>query len=162
MPDEYDTGVVVKVKVPSYRGIENPFGHIWSWTDGCKCAIESDADGGVSSFYTCDNPANYQDTNYDNYVKRGELPRKEGYVKRMMIGEYGENMPTEVGAGSTTYFADYFYTNIPASGVAQRGVLFGGRASNGADAGLSYAATANAASHTAAHFGSRLCFIPAA
>ena len=27
-------------------------------------------------------------------------------------------MPTEVGAGSTTYFADYFYTNIPASGVA--------------------------------------------
>ena len=90
MPDEYDTGVVTKVKVPSYRGIENPFGHVWSWTDGCKCAIESDADGGVSSFYTCDNPANFQDTNYDNYVKRGELPRKEGYVKRMMIGEYGE------------------------------------------------------------------------
>ena len=139
MPDEYDTGVVVKVKVPSYRGIENPFGHIWSWTDGCKCAIESDADGGVSSFYTCDNPANYQDTNYDNYVKRGELPRKEGYVKRMMIGEYGENMPTEVGAASTTYFADYFYTNIPASGVAQRGVLFGGAANCGAYAGLSCA-----------------------
>ena len=59
----------------------------------------------------------------------------------MMIGEYGENMPTEVGAGSTTYFADYFYTNIPASGVAQRGVLFGGRAANGASAGLSCAAT---------------------
>ena len=159
---EYDTGVVVKVKVPSYRGIENPFGHIWSWTDGCKCAIESDADGGVSSFYTCDNPANYQDTNYDNYVKRGELPRKEGYVKRMMIGEYGENMPTEVGAGSTTYFADYFYTNIPASGVAQRGVLFGGFANIGAYAGLSYANTNNAASYTNAFIGSRLCFIPAA
>lgn len=162
MPDEYDTGVVVKVKVPSYRGIENPFGHIWSWTDGCKCAIESDADGGVSSFYTCDNPANYQDTNYDNYVKRGELPRKEGYVKRMMIGEYGENMPTEVGAGSTTYFADYFYTNIPASGVAQRGVLFGGSANSGAAAGLSCAHTNNAATATSAAIGSRLCFIPAA
>lgn len=162
MPDEYDTGVVVKVKVPSYRGIENPFGHIWSWTDGCKCAIESDADGGVSSFYTCDNPANYQDTNYDNYVKRGELPRKEGYVKRMMIGEYGENMPTEVGAGSTTYFADYFYTNIPASGVAQRGVLFGGSANYGAAAGLSFANALNAATYTYAYIGSRLCFIPAA
>ena len=162
MPDEYDTGVVTKVKVPSYRGIENPFGHVWSWTDGCKCAIESDADGGISSFYTCDNPANYQDTNYDNYVKRGELPRKEGYVKRMMIGEYGENMPTEVGAGSTTYFADYFYTNIPASGVAQRGVLFGGSAHNGATAGLSCASTPYAATNTYAYFGSRLCFIPAA
>lgn len=80
----------------------------------------------------------------------------------MMIGEYGENMPTEVGAGSTTYFADYFYTNIPASGVAQRGVLFGGYASSGAFAGLSCARTASAASYSFAGIGSRLCFIPAA
>ena len=80
----------------------------------------------------------------------------------MMIGEYGENMPTEVGAGSTTYFADYFYTNIPASGVAQRGVLFGGRANNGADAGLSYATTSYTATNATAFLGPRLCFIPAA
>jgi len=79
-----------------------------------------------------------------------------------MIGEYGENMPTEVGAGSTTYFADYFYTNIPASGVAQRGVLFGGNALSGAYAGLSYAYTYSAATYTSANVGSRLCFIPAA
>ena len=80
----------------------------------------------------------------------------------MMIGEYGENMPTEVGAASTTYFADYFYTNIPASGVAQRGVLFGGSANHGASAGLSYAAADSAATSAAAAIGSRLCFIPAA
>ena len=80
----------------------------------------------------------------------------------MMIGEYGENMPTEVGAGSTTYFADYFYTNIPASGVAQRGVLFGGSANAGASAGLSCALTDYTASYTYAYIGSRLCFIPAA
>lgn len=71
-------------------------------------------------------------------------------------------MPTEVGAGSTTYFADYFYTNIPASGVAQRGVLFGGLAYYGAYAGLSFASTYYAATRTLANFGSRLCFIPAA
>ena len=80
----------------------------------------------------------------------------------MMIGEYGENMPTKVGAASTTYFADYFYTNIPASGVAQRGVLFGGHASNGAYAGLSCAYSTNTASDASAAVGSRLCFIPAA
>ena len=80
----------------------------------------------------------------------------------MMIGEYGENMPTEVGAGSTTYFADYFYTNIPASGVAQRGVLFGGDANYGAAAGLSCAAASHAAAYAFAAIGSRLCFIPAA
>ena len=79
----------------------------------------------------------------------------------MMIGEHGDIMPTEVGASSTTHFADYFYTNIPASGAAMRGVLFGGRAAYGAYAGLSCANTRYAASAAAAHFGSRLCFIPA-
>lgn len=161
MPDEYDTGVVTKVNVPSYRGIENPFGHIWSWTDGCKCEIQSDADGALSKFYVCNDPAKFQDTSYTDYEQRGELPRKEGYVKRMMIGEHGENMPIEVGGSSTTYFCDYFYTNIPASGSAMRGVLFGGFAYSGANAGLSCALTYNSASYTAASVGSRLCFIPA-
>ena len=161
MPDEYDTGVVTKVNVPSYRGIENPFGHIWSWTDGCKCEIQSDADGALSKFYICNDPAKFQDTSYTDYEQRGELPHKEGYVKRMMIGEYGENMPIEVGGGSTTYFCDYFYTNLPTSGSAMRGVLFGGYAAYGALAGLSCANTFSAAAYTLARLGSRLCFIPA-
>ena len=78
----------------------------------------------------------------------------------MMIGEYGENMPTAVGASSTTYFADYFYTNV-VSNTGQRGVLFGGGAGNGAGAGFSCAYTHRAASYTAAGVGSRLCFLPA-
>lgn len=162
MPDEYDPGVVTKVNVPSYRGIENPFGHIWSWTDGCKCEIQSEEAGGLSKFYVCDDPAQFQDSSYNGYDYRGDLPRKEGYVKRIMGGEFGENMPVEVGGGSTTYFADYFYTNIPASGVAMRGVLIGGNAINGAFAGLAYANTYYAATSTSAYIGSRLCFIPAA
>ena len=78
----------------------------------------------------------------------------------MMIGEYGENMPTAVGASSTTYFADYFYTNV-VSNTGQRGVLFGGYADNGAAAGFSCAHTHYAASGTVASVGSRLCFLPA-
>lgn len=159
MPEEYDATPFV-VKVPSYRGIENPFGHIWHWTDGCLCMIQSEADGGRSIFYTCDDPALFSSTTVENYQERGDLPRKEGYVKTMMVGEYGEIMPTEVGAGATTYFCDYFYTNIPASGVALRGVLFGGYAYHGASAGLAFAFTHNAPSVTSAHIGSRLCFIP--
>ena len=80
----------------------------------------------------------------------------------MMIGEYGENMPTEVGGNSATYYCDYYYTNIPASGTAMRGVLFGGHANYGANAGLSCARTGNAAAYTYAYIGSRLCFIPEA
>lgn len=148
------------LSVPSYRGLENPFGHVWSWTDGCKCNIQPDASGGLSEFFVCTDPAKYQDSNYTDYEKRGELPRKEGYVKIMMIGEYGENMPVEVGASSTTYFADYFYTNV-ASNTGQRGVLFGGYAYNGAYAGFSCANAYYAASTTYTYVGSRLCFLPA-
>ena len=161
MPDEYDPGNTTNVKIPSYRGLENPFGHIWSWTDGCKCKIQSVESGGLSEFYVCSDPSKYQSTDYTDYEKRGELPRSEGYVKVLMVGEYGENMPATLGASSTTYFADYFYTNIPTSGEAQRGVLFGGYATYGARAGLSCADTLNAPSTANAHVGSRLCFLPA-
>lgn len=81
-------------------------------------------------------------------------------MKKMILGEDGEIMPLEVGAGSTTYFCDYFYTNIPASGVSERGVLFGGSASYGATAGFVCAYTNYTATYTNANFGSRLCFYP--
>lgn len=162
MPDEYDPGVVTKVKVPSYRGIENPFGHIWSWTDGCLCLIQSNDAGGRSIFYTCDDPTLFGSTEaaLANYQERGDLPRTAGYVKTLMVGEYGENMPIAVGASSSTYFCDYFYTSIAESGQALRGVFFGGTANNGAYAGLASAYTSDAPSGTGAGVGSRLCFIP--
>ncbi|MDR1756126.1 MAG: hypothetical protein LBR65_04085 [Culturomica sp.] len=157
LPAEYGT---LTVQVPSYRGVENPFGHVWKWTDGCKCMIRSDADGALSEFYVCDNPANFTSSGETNYELRGYLPRNEGYVKEMILGEYGEIMPLAVGAGSTTYFCDYFYTSKPSSGVSERGVLFGGYASFGALAGFVSASTDAAAADTHAAFGSRLCYIP--
>lgn len=165
MPAEYNPGgTALVVKVPSYRGIENPFGHIWSWTDGCLCLIQSNAAGGRSIFYTCDDPALFGSTEaaLANYQERGDLPRTEGYVKTLMVGEYGENMPIAVGASSSTYFCDYFYTSVPESGQALRGVLFGGTATDGTSAGLAYARAYYAPSYTTAYFGSRLCFIPEA
>ena len=90
---------------------------------------------------------------------RGLEARKEGYVKALIFGEFGEIMPEEVGAGTTTYFCDYHYTNIPTT-EALRGVLFGGGANYGAAAGLASASSNYAPSSTNAHIGSRLCFIP--
>ena len=146
--------------VPRYRGIENPFGHIWKWTDGCKCIIQSEASGALSKFYVCDDPAKFTASGVGNYDYRGDLPRKEGFVKALILGEDGEIMPLEVGGGSTTYFCDYFYTNIPSSGEAERGVLFGGAAYRGANAGFVCAATVHAPASAYADFGSRLCFDP--
>lgn len=155
-----DGSTVKTFAVPRYRGVENPFGHIWKWTDGCKCIIQSEASGGLSKFYVCDNPANFTSSGTTNYDYRGNLPRSEGYVKALILGEDGEIMPLAVGGGSTTYFCDYFYTNIPTSGESERGVLFGGDATHGANAGFVYAATGSTAAYALAPVGSRLCFDP--
>lgn len=156
------TTVHYAAPVPSYRGVENPFGHIWKWTDGCLCNIQSEAAGGVSMFYVCDNPANFASSISANYDYRGDLPRSNGYVKEVILGEYGEIMPLSIGGGSTTYFCDNFYTDIPGSGSATRGVLFGGSANSDAYAGFVFAYTNVTPSGTNANVGSRLCFIPAA
>lgn len=155
-----DGSTVKTFAVPRYRGVENPFGHIWKWTDGCKCIIQSEASGGLSKFYVCDNPANFTSSGTTNYDYRGNLPRSEGYVKALILGEDGEIMPLAVGGGSTTYFCDYFYTNIPTSGESERGFLFGGFANRGAGAGFVCAATGYTATYATAILGSRLCFDP--
>ena len=141
-----------------YRGIENPFGHIWQWTDGINVRINPGSNG-LSEVFVCSDPSKFNDSNYNGYSHVGNEARAEGYVKEIIFGESGEIIPALVGGGSTTYFCDYHYTNIPAS-VALRGVLFGGDAIHGAYAGLAYADSTNAPSNALAGIGSRLCFIP--
>ena len=123
MPTEYDASSK-KVKVCRYRGIENPFGHIWQWTDGINVRINPGSNG-LSEVFVCSDPSKFNDSNYNGYSHVGNEARAEGYVKEIIFGESGEIIPALVGGGSTTYFCDYHYTNIPAS-VALRGVLFGG------------------------------------
>lgn len=162
MPDEYDAETPLITYVPSYRGIENPFGHIWKWTDGIHVKVQSEDAGGKSILYTSNNPANYQDTDYDGYEEKGEIARASGYIKKILLGDDGDIIVSKdgnTGGSSTTYFCDYFYTNIPSSGEVLRGVLFGGRAAYGSTAGFSSAVTYNAPSLTSAYVGSRLCFI---
>ena len=150
------------VKVPRYRGVENPFGHIWQWTDGINIRISPNAPtgDGLSKVFVCTDPSKFKDNGYDGYSHVGNEARTEGYVKEVIFGENGEIIPAAVGAGTTTYFCDYHYTSIPAAETL-RGVLFGGNANNGANAGFAYADAHNVPSSTYANIGSRLCFIPA-
>lgn len=159
-----DDTITKDFDVPRYHGIENPFGHIWHWTDGINVRISATKENGgddLSKVFVCHNPAKFSDTGYDGYSHVGNEARNEGYVKEVIFGVGGEIMPKLcTGGGSTTYFCDYHYTNIPNSGEALRGVLFCGSAFNGAFAGLAYAHSSHAPSYTYADVGSRLCFIP--
>lgn len=148
--------------VPRYRGVENPFGHIWQWTDGINVRISPTVENGgdgLSKVFVCSNPALFKDNGYDGYSHVGNEARNEGYVKEIIGGEYGEIMPAVVGGGSTTYFCDYHYTNIPTAETLL-GVLFGGGANHGASAGFAYTFSGNVPSNTSSAVGSRLCFLP--
>lgn len=157
-----ESGAELKTtNVPRYRGIENPFGHIWKWTDGINIRISpTEANGGdnLSKIFICEDTSKLNDTNYTGYQHVGNEARTEGYVKEIVFGEGGEVMPSVVGGSSTQFHCDYHYTNIPTT-EALRGVRFGGLADCGANAGLASAYSYHAPSSAGASLGSRLCYV---
>ena len=158
-----DESISKTFDVPRYRGVENPFGHIWKWTDGCNIQVSASQENGgtgLSKAFICHNPANFQDSNYANYSHVGNIDRVVGFIKEVLFGVGGEILPKLAGGGSTTYFCDYHNTAIPSSGEVLRGLLFGGRADDGASAGLASAHSNSAPSNSSSIIGSRLCFIP--
>lgn len=140
-----------------YRGIENPFGHIWKYTDGANIQVTT-GDSGLSILWTTDDPSNFSDTSYTGYDKKGNICRTNGYAKKMLLGEDGDIVATEIGGSSSTYWCDYYYTYTSANRMQV--VLVGGRADDGSSAGLANVAAANAPSDAARSLGSRLCFFP--
>ena len=140
-----------------YRGIENPFGHIWKYTDGANIQVTT-GDSGLSILWTTDDPSNFSDTSYTGYNKKGNICRTNGYAKKMLLGEDGDIVATEIGGSSSTYWCDYYYTYTSANRMQV--VLVGGRADDGSYAGLAHVYTANAPSAAARDIGSRLCFFP--
>lgn len=155
MPTEYGE---LTTYVNRYRGVELPFGHIWQWIDGINFEVKTDADGGTSKVYVCEDPANLSDTVYTNYEYRGLLPRTNGYVKEALLGSNGDIAPSVVGAGETSYYCDYFYTNVSTSEL--KGARVSGYAYDGSRCGPFYVNSNSAPSYRTANVGSRLCFMP--
>lgn len=161
----YWTGVTRTVQgVPCVFGEESPFGDINEWEDGVLFSIQAaDSVTKESEIYVCDNPLNYASTITANYRKVGLLPRASGYITGVNFGNDALFMPSSVeGAGaSNKFWADYFFTNVPATGAAAvRGSLVSYSAHVGVNAGpfcvYSYAGPSLAYSDV----GSRPCFIP--
>lgn len=140
-----------------YRGIENPFGHVWKYTDGANIQVTT-GDAGLSILWTTDDPSNFSDTSYTGYDKKGNICRTNGYAKKMLLGEDGDIVTTEVGGSSSTYWCDSYYTNTSANRMQV--VLVGGCADCGSSAGLANVHTNAAPSAAYRNFGSRLCFFP--
>lgn len=128
--------------VPRYRGIENPFGHVW------KNVIDVVVAGTDNSVYICKdytkfgtfeggtNPtaeqliaAGYELQDFKESTITGQ------YVKKLVNNNQADLFPVIVGNGasSTTYYCDYHWTNAVAT---PRTLLIGSRSGIGSDAGL--------------------------
>ena len=152
VPNETEGSTWNTFSVPSYRGVENPFGHIWKWTDGILVNI---AASGTSDVYICTDNTKFSSSLTNDYTKVGEEARTSNYTQNVI---WPYPIANQVSGSSTTGYCDYHYTSIPSSGSSLRGVYWGGGASVGADAGFAYAYSNNEPSNTIARIGSRLCF----
>jgi len=154
------SGVNVDVKVPRFRGHENPFGHVWNILDGINLNVQSVASGGLTETWISDDPATWNDANYTGYTNVGNQARKPGYMKTALMGGGAEFVPTvtKSGADGTHYYCDYYFTDAPASGVSLRMLSVGGNAEFTADAGLTFSFACNEPANANTDFGSRLCF----
>lgn len=151
-------GTAITMSVPTYRGVENPFGHVWKWSDGAMMVYEN----GSPNFYTCPIVQHSQFASSKNsyYELRGALATTSGvYAKRHLFGATGEMVPDVAGgsgASATTYLCDYFYITLSSTRV----LAFGGTATSGSGAGLAFATAYYGFALASADCGSRLCYFP--
>ena len=121
-----------------YRGEETPFGNAFEWIS--DILFKREGAGTTEDPYSYDIYFLKDPTKYSNgavtedYTKINfQLPTAEGYVKKLGFDSRFPwlRIPCEVGASSTTYYADYYYR--PAYAVTA--AVVGGGWSSGSSCG---------------------------
>lgn len=124
-----------------YRGEETPFGNAFEWIS--DILFKREGAGTTEDPYSYDiyflkDPTKYTSgTITEDYTKLNfQLPTADGYVKKLGFDSRFPwlRIPCEVGASSSTYYADYYY--CPAYAVTAAAV--GGYWYSGAFAGPCY------------------------
>ena len=156
LPEDYKADITVNLACNRYRGIENPFGHIWMNIDGVIYDIKAEADGGTSEMYITKDYTKFGET-LAGFTKVGDVPRSEGYVTKLIFGEEGEFSPSARGGSSTTYWCDYWYTSVTSTSL--RTLLLGGSCSYGAASGFGCCLSGAGVSNSGAVVGGRLCYL---
>ncbi|MGD9930127.1 MAG: hypothetical protein AB7U05_08915 [Mangrovibacterium sp.] len=140
--------------------IENIFGHIWKFLDGC--AFDGRV-AGDNSAYVTNNPDLFTSIDAEittKYTKLGAtLPAavNENYTQSLQAGF----LPKAHGGGSTTYVTDYFWSYLDdATRDYFRVVRAGGILYNGSPAGVAARLSLNGLSLAHSTSGSRLCAAP--
>lgn len=156
-------GSEFSTSVPSYRGLENPFGHINKWTDGF---LGVGVNGRYQDIYVCRDASKYASEVTADYVHfTNHKAEENGYCKNIVASDatldatirvYGDIFDRDNSGTASTYFCDYHYHGNIDGGVY--GLRVGGYADSGPAAGLACFRAASDPSTYYANIGSRLCW----
>lgn len=146
-------------KCNRYRGIENPFGHVWKHTDDVISVYISGY--GARFWYKCDSPDHFGDSisNDNPYYKNiAANAVVTGYKTKIVTTSTCDFFALSCNNGSeTTYWCDYNWDNTDGS---LHCLLIGGASGHGGQAGLFHLASSNGVGYSSAHIGSRLTYLP--
>lgn len=145
-------------KCNRYRGIENPFGHIWKHTDDIISKYSIASDKGYRSWSICENPINFSTNLTTKYTPICIEPVVTGYKTEIIITPTCDFFAHACTNGSeTTYWCDYNWDNTDTS---EHCLLIGGNSDYGGQAGLFFLHSANGVGNSDAAVGSRLTYLP--
>lgn len=148
--------------VPSYRGIENPFGHIWEWADG---VLSKGVNGEFQEVYVSRDPSQYASALNDSYVNMGREATANGYCKAILASDpshpqeqrvYGDIFDRDNSGNGITFFCDYHYLGNTNNSIY--GLLIGGHAQNSLYCGLACLGIDGTPDFVFPRIGSRLCW----
>lgn len=146
-------------KCNRYRGIENPFGHVWKHTDDVVSIYISGY--GTRFWYKCDSPDHFSDSipNDNPYYKNiAANAVVTGYKTKIVTTSTCDFFALSCNNGSeTTYWCDYNWDNTDDS---LHCLLIGGHSDNGGGAGLFHLNSYSGVGASYATIGSRLTYLP--
>ena len=141
----YGTSSTVRVSqtlsMPRWRGFDNPFGDIWTNLDGIiiDTPLAGKSDPSIQpTCYIITDPDNYTDS-LSGIEEKADRSYKqvhnEGYTKEWHLGSSADIVPKAIGGNTTQYMCDYYWVNYDDTPET---LFVGGRATDGAPAGLGY------------------------
>lgn len=141
-------------KCNRYRGIENPFGHIWKHTDD----IISIYEGGWRTYYKSIKPDQFATNKNNSYKPLTSAAVVTGYKTEIRVTPTCDFFAEACTNGSeTTYWCDYNWDNTDTS---EHCLLIGGHSDGGGSAGLFYLNSGSGVGYSGANIGSRLTYLP--
>lgn len=141
-------------KCNRYRGIENPFGHIWKHIDD----VISKYGATYRTWYKSVKPDQFATNKNNSYKPLTSAAVVTGYKTEIRATPTCDFFAEACTNGSeTTYWCDYNWDNTDAS---EHCLLIGGGSDGDGGAGLFYLASLDGVGRSHADIGSRLTYLP--